>query len=69
MEREIADAQLKIANLQFELDEANRVIAIKDEELGRVKHDFESFKKFHSIPELDPTYTRTRTAPCPPDAD
>ena len=47
LERDLSDACLKIEKLQSELNEANRVIAVKDEELGRIKHDFESFKKLH----------------------
>lgn len=53
LERELADARLKIEKLQSELDEANRVITVKEEELGRIKHDLDSFKKFHSSKPLN----------------
>ena len=53
LEREFADARLKIEKLQSELDEANRVIAVKNEELGRITQDFASFKKTHNSKPLN----------------
>ena len=48
LERELSDLCMENAALKLEVEKLKQVIAVKDEELRRIKDEFESFKKFHN---------------------
>jgi hypothetical protein len=53
IQRENSNLIKQVADLQSQIDINAKVIAVKDEEIRRIKDEFEAFKKFHNSKPLN----------------
>lgn len=49
---QLSESRLRESQKDVKMNELQQVVAVKDEELRRVKDEFESFRKFHNAKPL-----------------